>query len=80
MWAFIGTHAAAFAVIQVRDKLPIHLVDAALGTIDRTEAAFYTCLMIDNGHKSPPGTGLRYSGAARIYQFTSLHFHQETLS
>jgi hypothetical protein len=46
-WALVSAHAAAFAVVQVRDKEPFFLVDAALGAVNLTEAAFYAFLMID---------------------------------
>jgi hypothetical protein len=76
----MSAHAAALAVIQVGHKLSLFLVDATLGTIDLAEAAFYAFLLIEYGHESPPGTGLRCTGAARIYQSPCLYFHQITLS
>jgi hypothetical protein len=71
----MGAHAASFAVIQVGHKYSLLLVDAALGAVDLAEAAFYAFFLIDYGHESPPGTGQRFAGAARIYQTPCFYLH-----
>jgi hypothetical protein len=71
----MSTHAAALAIVQIRHKEPVSLVNAALGTIDLAEAAFDAQLMINHGHERPPGTRLGDAGTARIYQSPCLNIH-----
>jgi hypothetical protein len=80
MWAFMSAYAATLAIIQVRNKEPFHLMNAAFRAVDLAKAALDAFFLIEYGHESPPGTGFCDTGAARIYQSASLNFHQETLS
>ncbi|UEC43300.1 MAG: hypothetical protein METHAR1v1_1260012 [Methanothrix sp.] len=73
----MGAEAAPLAVVQIRDEVPIDLVDAALGTVDLAEAALDALIVIEDRDESSPGAGFCYFGAPRLHHHSDLASGQE---
>jgi len=66
------TNAAALAIIHIRlKKTVLALLDAALGTIHITDAAFDAFVVVPDRSLRPPTSRMIFTGATRLGNNTS---------